>query len=157
VIADIKARYELDAAWVKVEKMLATKKRGDDVTHAEIARAAAPLTTPRRLDGRVRTYIGKHFGDAIAIVGQGWRIPTDAESVDVCEPARRRRARKQARKALRAVTLADPTKLTPEQQRRRDVTMRHHAGQLQTADVLQHEIKQILGAPPARPRLNPVK
>ena len=107
---------EVAAAWINVEPVLATKRRGDDVSRAEVQLAAGTCDA-RRLDAKIRRYFLRQGIDPIPIVNVGWHLPTDEEQARNRTDHHKRRAYRETRRELLAASATDENALTPEARR----------------------------------------
>lgn len=148
----LKRSEELDAAWLTVEPVLASKKRGDELTRDEVQRAAGGVAVARLAD-RVRRYYLRHGIDLMPVPGRGWRLPTDEEQVRNRAAHHARKAKRSNARELLAASTANDAELTPEARRLRDLHVRSASTRAVAYRESSTERRAILGAPPARPQL----
>lgn len=151
------AAVDIAAAWILVEPILSAKKRGDLLTHAEIL-AVSGAVEVRRLAPRIRRYFAGQRGIHLRpVAGVGWTICTAGDQVTERTEHRRKRAHYEKRQELHAATTAPDSELTPEERRHKDLHVRAASAALTADRVISKERRLILGVPPERPRLSPVK
>lgn len=123
--------FPREAAALALEKLLATKNKGDQITAREVLEATGRPVSKMR--GPIKTWARKKGLVVRSVKGDGYRIALDVEHTDLSRRASCS-ALKKDREALRVLVVTDGAKLDEEQSRRYDWMMSRTAPRVARAE-----------------------
>lgn len=137
--------FAREAAVLNLGKLLATKKRGDRITAAEIQDATG-FADWRSFRGRIFTWAKNNGLAPFAVTNDGWRFGMPAEHIDFAE-RKRKTAKGHEKRGLQALLDIPRPELDDEQERRLIVVIPRAAQRVAEAEshdrAIRTEFKQL--------------
>jgi hypothetical protein len=128
---EIETVFPREAAVLELEKLLASKSKGDRITAREVLEQTG--MSIEKLRGRIKTWAKRKSLVLAPVPNDGYRILADSEHVDYTI-RRTKTALKSEKEALRSLAVTDASKLDDAQVRRHEWLMPRVASRVARAE-----------------------